>query len=523
MTTSLLHILIVSCLFIDRFGSVSEIIVLKPGRNYEDPIVRIDPPRGKSGKSIRSGKVAEAIASTAYEISSIAIESPGNGYNLSITPRISISSPKNDLVSLPNDLNFPPGWYSGTSLDLNCADAKVTELQPRGFYVEPLTLTPKLLDNVVGSYDKLLPNNVRPVLTKAGVYRIVGLPVPSVYSGGFFGDQLPSGYRGLDQIFGGVSSTPVVKGALSLSTSEYTRLGLAGAVSTILVRTLLNPLELVKTKIQLGTDIELLDEVKKARKIKMDSPDKTDAVKSLGTSECIQTLVKSRGINALFQSADITFLASLIFGSLGFGATELFRRSFTIVFFDETNAATGELTLILLTAASLACVVTSFVATPFEVLRVKSMARLDSVKFPKVLGDLMDSKRPGEQSNFSNASFIQQVSSLDFKLDIPPLYASFTPVVSRELPFAVSKFLAFDFFAKLICSLIPLDVQVGIGTEGLIVSALSGALAGVVGAFVSQPADIILTLTSSRSSDGGFDWKPVVKELLEKKGGFLNL
>ena len=482
--------------------------------------MKIESPKGRRGSSIRPRKTAAAVVNVSYEIASIIVESSGNGYNLSITPRLLISPPQGSLIS--RDIDFPDGWYSGTSLDLVRAQARVTEMEPRGIFYDPLTLDQNKIQSLCGSYDVLLPNNVRPVLNKNGVYRIIGLPAPNIYDGGFFGDQLPEGYRGLDQIFGGVGSTPITKGALSLSTSEYTRLGLAGAVSTILVRTALNPLELVKTKIQLGTDVELLNDVKnkniKAQNSKM--IDKSNA--SIGTVECIQSLIQLRGIKALFQSADITFLASLVFGSLGFGATELFRRSFTLVFFDEANAATGELTLILLVAASLACIVTSFVATPFEVLRVKSMSRLDSVNFQKVLGDLMDSKRPGSKNDFSDATFLKQVSSLDLNIDVPVLYASFTPVVSRELPFAVSKFLAFDFFAKLICSLLPMDVQVGIGTEGLIVSALSGALAGVVGAAVSQPADIILTLTSSRSSNGGFDWKPVVKDLLEKEGGLLN-
>jgi hypothetical protein len=45
------------------------------------------------------------------------------------------------------------------------------------------------------------------------------------------------------------------------------------------------------------------------------------------------SLVKLRDLRVGHQSADITFMGSLDFGLLGFGATEFSRRSFTIVFF----------------------------------------------------------------------------------------------------------------------------------------------------------------------------------------------
>lgn len=94
------------------------------------------------------------------------------------------------------------------------------------------------------------------------------------------------------------------------------------------------------------------------------------------------------------------------------------------------------------------------------------------------------------------------------------------------------KFLVFDLIASSTISIINSQpqiiepIQVGVGSIGLIVSALSGALAGLFGAFVSHPADLILTLTSSQkrsSNDSDPDWKDIVKDLLSKDGGALNL
>lgn len=62
---------------------------------------------------------------------------------------------------------------------------------------------------------------------------------------------------------------------------------------------------------------------------------------------------------------------------------------------------------------------------------------------------------------------------------------------------------------------------------------MSGAIAGLAGAFVSHPADLVLTLTSSKqkvpsnandgSSQDAADWKPLVRELISQEGGILNL
>ena len=48
---------------------------------------------------------------------------------------------------------------------------------------------------------------------------------------------------------------------------------------------------------------------------------------------------------------------------------------------------------------------------------------------------------------------------------------------------------------------------------------------GIAGAFVSHPADLVLTLTSASSREQGKskDWKVIVKELIAADGGVLNL
>lgn len=183
----------------------------------------------------------------------------------------------------------------------------------------------------------------------------------------------------------------VTKNALKLSGDQYARLALSGAICTVLVRTALNPLELVKTKIQLGNDEEIINfAMKKASSSSEDTDgESTSETKqpAIGTTEVIQSLVEVRGPLSLFQSADITLITSIVFGLFGFGATELFRRSFTAVFFNEAAAGPNE--FLLLAAAGLATLLTCAAGAPFEILRVRSMSTTENQGVKKVFDDFV--------------------------------------------------------------------------------------------------------------------------------------
>ena len=116
--------------------------------------------------------------------------------------------------------------------------------------------------------------------------------------------------------------------------------------------------------------------------------------------------------------------------------------------------------------------------------------------------------------------------------ELLPLWSGFAPTVSRELPFAVVKFLVFDVISVSIVNLLnsntegAFPIQVGVGPEGLTVSAAAGAIAGIAGAIVSHPADLILTKTNSVRKKKGErkpDWREVVRDLTSQEGGLGNL
>ena len=308
---------------------------------------------------------------------------------------------------------------------------------------------------------------------------------------------LPSSkYRSIDPLFGPLGRAPVIKNAVTLSSSQYLRLAISGALCTVLVRTLLNPLELVKTKIQLGNDEEIIQLALNAS-LKQGGPESTTNSKTtIGTSEVIKRMIEVRGPLSLFQSADITLLTSVVFGLFGFGATELFRRSFSAVFFDE--AASGPNEFLLLAAAALATFLTCAIGAPFEILRVRSMSTTENQGVKKVFEDLVV-----RYCSFrSEAVQLPRKVQLTFCMlqsenrsailpkgirleDIKPLWSSFNPIASRELPFALTKFFVFDLASSFIADLINRsnllgddEIQVGVGGLGLLLSAFAGALAG---------------------------------------------
>jgi len=195
-------------------------------------------------------------------------------------------------------------------------------------------------------------------------------------------------------------------------------------------------------------------------------------------------------------------------------------------------------------AAAVATIITCAVAAPFELLRVRSMGLVEPQKWNDVMKDFLEEKLTTNNNGDDDDMADFDMKTLDLK-DYTPLWAGFGPTTSRELAFGIPKFLVFDIVAKAFTGLInsqmgqgALPIQVGVGGAGLAISAISGAFAGIVGALVSHPADLILTRlsaskpgeaeddsesTTSTSSSSEPDWKDILDELLSKDGGVANL
>ncbi len=420
-----------ACAILDRTGSVESVIVLNPGFGYRSSYdestveVRIAPPkrykkkknnRDKKDVSLEDIRPALAVADLEYAISDVKIVQGGNGYVITEPPKISVSSP----VEEPDWYMKPIDQKTWQVNDFDGVEASVYSMTccngGTNYYMDDddsaayqlLSSNPSVLKNLENDPLALFPCTLRPYFISSnrieskGVYSILSLPIQSTSI------ILPSPrYRAYDSVFGGIGAKPVVKGAQALTGSEYARIALSGALCTVIVRTALNPLELVKTKVQLQNDEELIKVVQNSYSVpanakedkgnastlnkddKTNRKEKTGGSTKLGTIDVMKALIQIRGPMSLFQSADITFLASVVFGSFGFGATELFRRYFASVFFSDGTGSKGGEEVTLLLAAAIACVLTSAAAAPFELLRVRSMAYVDAMPLKTVFFDFL--------------------------------------------------------------------------------------------------------------------------------------
>lgn len=601
---------------IDREGHVEDIIVLDPGYGYgrskkqTPPKIIIKPPEYRGVEKSSGQRQAVAKADLEYEIADIEMLESGNGYVATEPPGIFITPPGEDpdwyvnvaelAVLAEASPNGPPA-FGASVLEMRGPKGNLA-YSPDGIRPPPPRYP---LNRIRDDPIELLPSVIRPDLNSYGTYVIPSVAAVRTYENVRDNPR----FRAVDPLFGAIGALPAQKSAMELKPNEYGRLALSGAVCTVLVRTALNPLELIKTKLQLENDEELLSYARRTADEISPNPNgggggggtladpptqpvlassnsaaitnETDAralalatmpaaaettttendaavqQAKLSPQDLIGSLIELRGFPAVFQSADITLLASLVFGSLGFGATELFRRSFTEAFFVGGDGGGGSngAELVLLLAATVATIITCAAAAPFELLRVRSMGIVESQEWTKVMKDFLKEKLESGDAKNGDAKkcAVDDDGDLDLKSldprDYLPLWAGFGPTTSRELAFAIPKFLAFDIIAKGIAGLInsqigqgALPIQVGVGGAGLAISAFSGACAGIAGAIVSHPADLILTrLSASKPTvsaadgatpNGGAEsdpaaaeanWKDIVKELLAKEGGVANL
>jgi Mitochondrial carrier protein len=425
---------------LDREGHVESVFVLDPGYGYGGgrkvlpPKVIIEAPAAQRSRSTPV-RTARAYAQLEYKIAGIQLVDGGTGFVSTEPPNIRISPPNQDPDWFINVQDNPtmrmvpapdPDPLRAIVTEMKYADGNIA-YSINGVPDRSNVINDDLLERIVRDPLELLPSSVRLELLpdpRSGTLRYT---IPQVELIPQFVAFPSPRYMAEDPIFGGVGRLPVTKGASALTFSEYARLALSGAVCTVAVRTALNPLELIKTKQQLQNDVELMEYARSKVQppsvvhVSAPVPDSTELPLSyaepvsdtttttllapshtiaevaterapvmvkVGTTEMIRNIVELRGPLALFQSADITFLASLVFGSFGFGATELFRRSFTTTFVsDSSNSSESELVLLL--AASLATVLTALAASPFEVLRVRSMGLVQAKPWTDVLTDFL--------------------------------------------------------------------------------------------------------------------------------------
>lgn len=229
-----------------------------------------------------------------------------------------------------------------------------------------------------------------------------------------------------------------------LSNKVYALFAIAGANACTLTHMFLVPLDVIKT-------LQQTDPAHYGR---------------LGLFHSACKLARDEGPAALMLGTVPTLLGYAWYGATVFPAYECFKRRL-LAFVGPRIGSRWRVPIVLL-AGALATFIACIGVCPAEAVRILTV----------------------KEAGFS----------LSFLSSPLALFAGFGPLLFRQVLFGMAKFLVFDMFSAEVFKRFP---KLGRKRSNvLLVSLLSGALAGAVGTFISQPSDAILTRLALEPSLG---------------------
>ena len=477
-----------------RNGSVVRLQIVDAGSGYlarqgnaTAPAVtrvQIAPPAalaGMAGGAARgAARVPRAELLAEFEIGAIEVTDGGTGYNADEPPIVSVAPPQPGVsgvggvggVGVAASIGVGGSALAASVANYTrlVADPPETRLRasltprPAPYYPPPnaseLAELRRALERAARTPSNVYVGPATPPAASVGLPLPNGdrarprtaqlLPlalVPTRQADGKFGLEnvaVPAG------AFGSRAAAPVQR-INALQPLEAGKIFLAGGLCSSVAHTLLVPLDVVKTRLQTepaGT---------------YEGP--IDCVRALATSD--------EGAAAFVQGAGATAFGYALAGSTAFGLLEVFSRAI-----NEAAGAGNALffsTPLLALASACATAICAAAVCPFEAARISAV-----------------------RSGTSSLAALRQIVAEE---GFGALYRGLGPIVLKEVPFVVTKFVVFDRVVALFGAVFP-DAQGGaLLAYGLPLAA--GSVAGLFGALASQPADTLLTLTNEEGATLG--------------------
>jgi solute carrier family 25 phosphate transporter 3 len=259
---------------------------------------------------------------------------------------------------------------------------------------------------------------------------------------------------------------------------DYASFALAGAMGCGLTHGAMTPIDVVKTRIQLEP-----------------------TVYNKGMIGSFKQVIGAEGAGALLTGFGPTVLGYSMQGAFKFGGYELFKKTFIEQLGYDT--AKQYKNSVFIGSAALAEFFADIALCPLEATRIRLVS----------------------QPTFANG-LVGGFARIFKEEGAGSFYNGFTPILFKQIPYNIAKFLVFERAAEAIFKAIPTPKS-EMSTASLTgVNLGAGIIAGCAAAFVSQPADTLLSKVNKTKKAPGQSTIGLLAQLagqLGVKGSFAGL
>lgn len=260
--------------------------------------------------------------------------------------------------------------------------------------------------------------------------------------------------------------------------SDYAKFALAGAMGCGVTHGAMTPIDVIKTRIQLEP-----------------------TVYNTGMVGSFKKIVGAEGVGALLTGLGPTILGYSLQGAFKFGGYELFKKTF--IEYLGLDTAKQYKDAIYIGSSALAEFFADIALCPLEATRIRLVS----------------------QPSFANG-LVGGFSRILKEEGVGSFYNGFTPILFKQIPYNIAKFLVFERAAEAIYgSMATPKSELSSGAKtGVDLGA--GIIAGCTAAFVSQPADTLLSKVNKTKKAPGQSTLGLLAQLagqLGIKGSFAGL
>lgn len=254
------------------------------------------------------------------------------------------------------------------------------------------------------------------------------------------------------------------------SLKDYASFALAGAMGCGVTHGAMTPIDVVKTRIQLEP-----------------------TVYNKGMLGSFRQVISAEGAGALLTGLGPTVLGYSLQGAFKFGGYELFKKTFIQnLGFDTAKQYKNS---IYIGSAALAEFFADIALCPLEATRIRLVS----------------------QPTFANG-LIGGFSRILKEEGVGSFYNGFTPILFKQIPYNIAKFLVFERAAEAIYGAIPTAKKDLSTTATTAVNLGAGIIAGCAAAIVSQPADTLLSKVNKTKKAPGQSTVGLLVQLAKQLG-----